>query len=133
MLALAVHKFPVVITSLATSLVHQLTTLEHASAPVAHLMQALAESYNNSQLVGDVLRDIGRINTNDAKDNSGIRNVASFLPALASVLPEAVLSNISVLLPHLDGEAYAMRSALVTAMGDVVAAECVRCVSLHCL
>ena len=71
-------------------------------------------------------RDVGRINTNDAKDSSGIRSVAAFLPALAEVLPQAVLANISVLLPHLDGEAYAMRSALVTAIGYVVAAESVR-------
>ena len=73
--------------------------------------------------VAAVNSDVGRVNTNGVKDTRTVRNVASFLPTLAEHEPAAVLGNIAVLLPHLDGEAYSMRSALITAIGHVIAHE----------
>lgn len=53
---MTVHKFPVVVASLAASVVHMLTTLEHVAPVLAEVMATLGNKYNSSQLVGDVLR-----------------------------------------------------------------------------
>ena len=37
-------------------------------------------------------------------------------------IPKEVLANLVTLLPHLDGPSYPMRSAIVTALGNIVAA-----------
>jgi hypothetical protein len=37
-------------------------------------------------------------------------------------IPKDLLANLVTLLPHLDGPSYPMRSAVVTALGNIVAA-----------
>ena len=51
---------------------------------------------------------------------SGVRNVAPFLPELASRRPRLVLSQISLILPHLDCEPYQLRSAIVATIGNIL-------------
>lgn len=152
LLALTVHKCPVVVTSVGASLVHMLHKFEHVATPIADCLALLTTELADKQLVGDIIRDIGRIDTSTAKDNTGIRNVASFIvrgwllllqvwqtaqgcadpslslpspmqPELAMRLPSVLLANISVMLGHLDGESYNMRSAVVTALAYLVQEE----------
>ncbi|KAJ7317585.1 hypothetical protein JRQ81_003747 [Phrynocephalus forsythii] len=49
-----------------------------------------------------------------------MKGYAAFLAELAEQTPAIVLVNMSVLLPHLDGENYGMRNAILTAMAEVL-------------
>mmetsp|Transcript_13343 Transcript_13343/g.28832 ORF Transcript_13343/g.28832 Transcript_13343/m.28832 type:complete len:245 (-) Transcript_13343:1946-2680(-) len=76
----------------------------------------------------ELLREIGRLDTDGYADNaagkaSGIKNVAPFLSELAAVRPRVVLSNISLLLPHLDSEPYVLRSAIINSIGHILVRE----------
>lgn len=52
-------------------------------------------------------REIGQKCTQDlAREASGVKGYATFISELAEQIPALVLSNMSVLLPHLDGEVH---------------------------
>ena len=66
------------------------------------------------------VREIARMDTTQNNDSAGIRYTAAFLVDFSKLSPALVLANISTLLPHLDGGAYSMRSAMVQTMGHLV-------------
>ena len=80
----------------------------------------------------DLLRELGRMggggggaDNNSStggipRDSAGMRRAASFIVEVSDRLPSLVLSNVSVLLPFLEADAYTLRSALVTALGNIV-------------
>jgi len=53
-------------------------------------------------------------------EGGGVKHVAAFIQELAEVMPKEVCSNMALLLPHLGGEAYTIRSAIVSAMASVL-------------
>ena len=97
------------------SLLHQ---HEHSSGPMAELI-ATAWEAQESALVSDVLREIGRIPMAElSRDTGAARNIAAFLTDLAELAPAVILMNMSVLNPHLQqGESYMMRNAIIHAIG----------------
>ena len=58
-----------------------------------------------------------------AADAVGVRCVGTFVSELAERMPKTTMTNISLLLPHLDGEAYSLRSSLVTVLGHLVCSD----------
>ena len=56
-------------------------------------------------------------------DAKGVSAVGVFVAELAQRMPKTTMTNISLLLPHLDGEAYSLRSALVTVLGHLVCSD----------
>ncbi|KAK1744873.1 condensin complex subunit 1 [Skeletonema marinoi] len=83
---------------------------------------------NGQVLATELLREIGRLDTTEGSNDtgnkaSGIKNIAPFISELAAVRPRVVLSNISLLLPHLDSEPYIMRSAIVNSIGHILVRE----------
>ncbi|XP_059692144.1 condensin complex subunit 1 [Gavia stellata] len=91
-------------------------------APVfAQAVSLWATEYGLKSLVGELLREIGQKCPQDlARDASGIKGYATFITELAEQIPALVLSNMSVLLRHLDGESYVMRNAILAAMAEVL-------------
>ncbi|XP_004345622.1 condensin XCAP-D2 chain [Capsaspora owczarzaki ATCC 30864] len=103
------------------SVIHMLPHFEHLPAHLADLVLLLAESYDSSKIVGDLLREIARINPADlARDASGTKSFAAFLVELSERVPEHILPCVSVLLAHLDGESYTMRNAVLSVLGNIV-------------
>jgi len=90
--------------SATTSIIHLLMKHEHLPGPVAELLEVLVKEYDNQQIVGDFLREIGQLNPSESRDTSGIKSISQFLAELTQRLPKLILPNISVLLTHLDGE-----------------------------
>ena len=73
-------------------------------------------------LVEDILQDIGRTPAVQlAKDTVGTKNMAAFIIEMAEAEPKLVLNSMAVLIHHLDGEAYVMRNAIISALGSCVA------------
>jgi condensin complex subunit 1 len=88
-----------------TALIHLLHNYEHLAVVVVELMETLCQEYECSHMVGDVVREIGRMNPKEfARDSSGVKNISTFIANLAEKLPLLMIPTLSVLLPHLDGE-----------------------------
>ncbi|NXL46487.1 CND1 protein, partial [Podilymbus podiceps] len=94
---------------------------EHVAPVFAQAVSVWATEYGLKSLVGELLREIGQKCPQDlARDASGIKGYAVFITELAEQIPALVLSNMSVLLRHLDGESYMMRNAILSAMAEVL-------------
>ncbi|NXY48218.1 CND1 protein, partial [Ceuthmochares aereus] len=119
---------------LATALVHydhmfsatlkvtqMLQHFEHVAPVFAQAVSLWATEYGLKSLVGELLREIGQKCPQDlTRDASGIKGYAVFITQLAEQIPALVLSNMSVLLRHLDGESHMMRNAVLAAMTEVL-------------
>lgn len=113
--------------NLLSQIVAALVDLLHAYEHLAPLVAELCTSINKdptNRLGVELLREIGRLNTNVESDAggkaSGIRNVAPFISELARLRPRLVLTSLSHILSHLKSEPYSIRSAIVTAIGHIL-------------
>jgi condensin complex subunit 1 len=125
LIAVPICQFNCMTTTVSAALIPALNQYEHLPGPVAELLFILKTEFNNTQLASEILREIGRMNFNAiaAHDSAGVKNIANFLSELSAILPSVVLSHISMIVPHLSGgkEAYTMRSAVVTSIGNILA------------
>jgi condensin complex subunit 1 len=111
------HTLPV-----TTSLIHSLLKFEHTPAYLAEAVALVAMKHDDVQLATAVLREIGRMDPKELlRDSAGAKNVGAFLTELAERLPKVVARNFSVIMVHMSGEQYLLRSALVTVLGRIVA------------
>lgn len=53
-------------------------------------------------------------------DNAAVKNIANFIVSVSKQVPKIVLQNISVIVPHLDGESYLMRNSVVQSIGHII-------------
>ena len=127
-IAATVDSAPCLLNTVVSALVDLLHTYDHMAPMVAELCTMVQEHPTNV-LAMELLREIGRLDTSAYADSaagnkaSGIRNVAPFISELAAVRPRVVLSNISLLLPHLDSEPYVLRSAIINSIGHILVRE----------
>jgi len=111
--------------TIVAALMDLMHSYEHMAPLCAELCEMVPEQPTN-QLAIELLREIGRLNTNGLGDNSrasGIRNVAPFLHLLATKRPRIVLNNIAHLMPHLNSEVYNLRSSIATAIAVILSSE----------
>ncbi|NXW05817.1 CND1 protein, partial [Fregetta grallaria] len=107
--------------SATLKIMQMLQHFEHVAPVFAQAVSLWATEYGLKSLVGELLREIGQKCLQDlAHDASGIKGYATFITELAEQIPALVLSNMSVLLRHLDGESYMMRNAILAAMAEVL-------------
>lgn len=124
MIAATVDSAPCLLSTVVAALVDLLHTYEHIAPLVAELCCIVKDNV----LANELLREIGRLDTSDGSNEtggkaSGIKNIAPFISELAAVRPRVVLSNISLLLPHLDSEPYIMRSSIIYSIGHILVRE----------
>ncbi|XP_067998128.1 condensin complex subunit 1 [Melanerpes formicivorus] len=107
--------------SATLKIMQMLQHFEHVAPVFAQAVSLWATEYGLKSLVGELLREIGQKCPQDlARDTSGVKGYAAFITELAERTPALVLSNMSVLLPHLDGESYVMRNAVLAAMAEAL-------------
>ncbi|KAI1242199.1 hypothetical protein IHE44_0005716 [Lamprotornis superbus] len=107
--------------SATLKITQMLQHFEHVAPVFARAVSLWAKEYGLKSLVGELLREIGQKCLQDlSREASGVRGYATFISELAEQIPALVLSNMSVLLPHLDGESYTMRNAILAAMAEVL-------------
>lgn len=114
--------------NVTTALVHLLNKHEHLPGPIAECAAAASDRHENARLAAALLREVGHVDPAEYKrqqlsDAVGVRCVGTFLAELAERMPKTTMTNVSLLLPHLDGEAYSLRSALVTVLGHLVSSD----------
>jgi condensin complex subunit 1 len=106
-----------------TSILHLLSHFDHLIGPLAEFVQSMVVSFDGQSVVTELLREIGRNDPRElAQDSTGTRNIAGFLTELGNLAPMAILRSggISVLLPHLNGESYPIRNAIISIMSGIV-------------
>ncbi|KAM9277718.1 condensin complex subunit 1 [Cariama cristata] len=107
--------------SATLKITQMLQHFEHVAPVFAQAVSLWATEYGLKSLVGELLREIGQKCPQDlGRDASGIKGYATFITELVEQIPALVLSNMSVLLRHLDGESYMMRNAILAAMAEVL-------------
>ena len=125
MIAATVDSANSLLGTVVAALMDLLHSYEHIAPIVAELCTMVSEEPTN-RLAVELLREIGRLDGNHASGGdtggkaSGIKNLAPFISELATTRPRIVLSNISLLLPHLNSEPYGLRSAIVNAIGHIL-------------
>lgn len=110
---------------MSNGLVDLLNKHEHVPVVISEVVADASRRYDDSRLAELVLRSVGNVDPAEYKaqqqaDAAGVRNVAAFIGDIAGRLPHVVANCMASLMPHLGGEAYALRSALVTAMGRLI-------------
>ncbi|XP_063250321.1 condensin complex subunit 1 isoform X2 [Prinia subflava] len=107
--------------SATLKITQMLQHFEHVAPLFAQAVSLWAKEYGLKSLVGELLREIGQKCPQDlAREASGVKGYATFISELAEQIPALVLANMSVLLPHLDGESYTMRNAVLAAMAEAL-------------
>ena len=111
-----------------TALIHLLNKHEHLPGPIAELASSAADRFENAHLAAALIREVGRVDPYDYKlqqtsDAVGVRCVGNFLSEIAERMPKTTMTNISMLMPHLDGEAYSLRSAIVSVLGQLLISQ----------
>ncbi|XP_061861785.1 condensin complex subunit 1 [Colius striatus] len=107
--------------SATLKITQMLQHFEHVAPVFAQAVSLWATEYGLKSLVGELLREISQKCPQDVtRDASGMKGYATFITELSEQIPALVLSNMSVLLRHLDGESYMMRNAVLTAMAEVL-------------
>jgi condensin complex subunit 1 len=93
------------LTQLTFSIVNGLLCkFEHAGKYLVELMVTFVREYDLSEIVGDVLREIGKLNEEMSPDNAASKGVCIFLRDMAEKLPQVVLPSVSVLKSLLEGK-----------------------------
>jgi len=125
MIAATVNSANSLLGTVVAGLMDLLHSYEHIAPIVAELCTMVSEEPTN-RLAVELLREVGRLDGHNAAGSetggkaSGIKNLAPFISELAITRPRIVLSNISLLLPHLNSEPYGLRSAIVNAIGRIL-------------
>jgi condensin complex subunit 1 len=73
-----------------------------------------------SSFVNQIFMEIGSIEDLNS-DGAGTKHLSGFICDVSERLPRCILSNMSVLLPHLQSENYTIRNAILHALSRVVA------------
>ncbi|XP_066912331.1 condensin complex subunit 1-like [Clytia hemisphaerica] len=102
-------------------MIQLLQHFEHLVSPLAQAITTFVTDFGAKNLVSDVIREIGRMESSDlSRDTSGTRAFSQFLVELADKIPNQVLPNISLLMAHLDGDSYTMRNGVLGVFGEIV-------------
>ncbi|XP_063681213.1 condensin complex subunit 1-like [Bolinopsis microptera] len=91
------------------------------STPFASLMLVCVRDYDVKTVVAQVIREIAQIEPGElARDTNATRNYCNFMLEVGATCGPVVLSAISSLMPHLDGDSYTMRNCVLTIIGDLI-------------
>ncbi|KIM23633.1 hypothetical protein M408DRAFT_77324 [Serendipita vermifera MAFF 305830] len=101
------------------SLLQSLQYFEHLAEPMAEILDVLDKEFDVSGVGDEVLREIAQ-KSFPAVDTKGPRTYGKFLVHLGEMCPKIVLKQMSLLLDHVDSEAYPMRIAMVEIIGHLI-------------
>ena len=114
--------------SVTGALMDLINMYEHTPVLIAELLSHSVTAHDDGRLVAAVLAEIAAVDTteyerqqNATGEKAGVRSVASFIDELACRLPKLLASQMSILLPHLGGRSWTLRSGIISASGHLIA------------
>ena len=100
-LAMVAHKYNQSV-NVSSALMEYLYKYEHVAVTVAELLQLMVSQYKNNEVVGDFMREIGKMEPSSNKsDATGAKNISVFIVSAAELMPTVVLPFVSLIIPHL--------------------------------
>lgn len=122
LICLPAHYFHKTISHLlAASFSHSLRKHDNVPAFFCDVLVSLCEKYNDERLAREMIFEISRLDTHEAsRDISGIKRLGNFIESLSKDLPSLALSNLSILMPYIEAEAYPLRCSIIRALGSLV-------------
>ncbi len=116
------------VDAVAAAMVDLLNQYEHTPPVIAEMLRYSIAEWDDGRLAAAVIQDISSTDPfeyerqqNATGEKAGVRSVAAFVDELSSRLPKLMASQISLLLPHLGGKAWTLRSGIITAIGHLLA------------
>lgn len=104
------------------SITYLLPKFGHLPVHLAELVALSKERFGDTAFAVAIIHEIGRTSPKTySHESSGVEGVGQFLVELSCRLPKLVCTNLSTLMPHMDGDSHKMRSALVQLMGVIIA------------
>lgn len=120
LIALSVSQFNLLPT-FPPAFVHLLMNSDKLSPYVAELCRVMLIDHDLPMVIGNILREIGRLNGHNlARLSKASESLGMFLTELAQRLPTEIFKYISVIIPHLDGESYKMRNGIIQMIGVLI-------------
>ena len=102
---------------LLTSFIDAICRCEHMGAVVSNILKQ-----TNGLLAAELMAEIGHMNMSEvAKSGNGVKNVGVFLVSFAEVCPSLVAQYLPSIMHQIDSDVYQIRSAILQAIGAVVA------------
>uniref|UniRef100_A0A7S2REY1 Condensin complex subunit 1 C-terminal domain-containing protein n=1 Tax=Mucochytrium quahogii TaxID=96639 RepID=A0A7S2REY1_9STRA len=117
------HNFPDIVShTIVGSFSHSLCSSDGMVSFVTSVIKRLCEVYEDDRFGKEMILEVGRFDTHDPNGSvSAAKNMGIFIESLASNTPSLVLSNLSVLVPHLNAHAHPTRSCVLRALGSLIA------------
>ncbi|XP_053700032.1 condensin complex subunit 1 [Synchiropus splendidus] len=101
--------------------IQMLQHFEQLSSVFAQAVAVWCTEYGLRTFIGEVIREIGQRSSEElAREGSGVKAFAAFLSELATLVPDLMIPNISVLITHLEGESHTMRVAVCEVLGEIL-------------
>jgi len=114
--------------SVTSTMVELINVYEHTPPLVAELLRHSVTTFNDGRLVGAVVAELSAVDPveyerqqNATGEKAGVRSVANFIEDLAARCPKLLAGQMALLLPHLGGRAWSLRSGIIAAIGHLIA------------
>ncbi|PRP82720.1 hypothetical protein PROFUN_09982 [Planoprotostelium fungivorum] len=105
----------------ANSMIEMINKYDYMPGPAAEMIEHIYHESHDNSLCTIIIREISRISSKDLeRDANGSKNIAAFLVECSERMPKQVYQNISLVISHLDGEAYIMRSGIIQVLGNII-------------
>ena len=116
------------VDEVAGALVELLNQYEHTPTMVAEILRYSVAEWDDGRLAAMVIQEIASTDPmeyerqqNATGEKAGVRSVAAFVDECSARLPKLMATQISLLLPHLGGKAWTLRSGIISAIGHLLA------------
>ena len=98
---------------------------EAASGVLVDACAYAAQALGNAKIAKSIVAELAKVDPRDYKhqqqsDAQGVKNVSLFFVEVSEKLPQVMTSCLSVVVPHLGGEAYNLRSGIVQVIARIL-------------
>ena len=114
--------------AVSSALVELLNQYEHTPIVVAEILRHSVAEWDDGRLAAAVIQEISSADPAEYErqqtatgEKAGVRSIASFVDDVSNKLPKLMATQIALLLPHLGGKAWSLRSGIVSALGHLLA------------
>ncbi len=113
------------LAALLPAFVDAVNKCEQAGTVLVDASAYCAQALSNAKLGKGLVTELAKVDPRDYRaqqqsDAQGVKNVAAFFVDMAERLPQVMAACLSVVVPHLGGEAYTLRSGIVMVIARIL-------------
>mmetsp|Transcript_30007 Transcript_30007/g.64002 ORF Transcript_30007/g.64002 Transcript_30007/m.64002 type:complete len:217 (-) Transcript_30007:2150-2800(-) len=112
------------LAALLPAFIDAVNKCEQASTVLVDASIYCAQALGNAKLGKGLVNELAKVDPRDYRlqqqsDAQGVKNVATFFVDMAERLPSVMTACLSMVVPHLGGEAYTLRSGIVMVIARI--------------